>query len=724
MKVEELKGFGMPDEAVEILLEEGIKELFQPQEIAVNEGLLELSGNFLVSVPTAAGKTLLAELLMVRSILERKRSGRGGAKCLYVVPLKALATEKSRVFRRWERLGIRTGISTGDMDSTDPWLAGYDIIVATSEKVDSLIRHRAEWLGDVSVLVVDEIHLIHDARRGPTLEVTVARMRHLNPDLIILGLSATVQNAGEIAQWLDAKLVESTWRPVELREGVYLKGSIFFTDSTLRDVQAPLNTGDGAPALALETVAEGGQALVFLNTRRSVESFADSLDATPWLSKREMKRLKEVSHKVLHTLSEPTKTCVRLSRCIRKGVAFHHAGLLMEQRHLVEDAFRENTLKVVSATPTLAAGVNLPARRVIIKDYHRYDVNIGRVQIPVLEYKQMAGRAGRPGFDTSGEAILISRTEDERDHILENYLLAEPEEIWSKLAVEASLRTHVLSTIAGGMASSSYGLVEFFSKTLFGFQQDVDVLHDLVERVVDFLVREGMVERMDGGGRMRATPFGMRVSQLYIDPVSAVAMRDALSEARGRPTREISYLHAISATGELGGLYLRRRDFETFSQVYYENQPFLLARSSEGSLSTWDFESLLAEVKMASFLLDWINESGEEEIREKYGLAPGDIRGRVEIAGWMLYCMRELGRLFKYPKQTEIRRLESRVKYGVKEELLELVSLKGIGRARARALYRRGFRTVADLKRADIADIAKVELIGKKTAENIKKQLI
>ncbi|MEK6978100.1 MAG: DEAD/DEAH box helicase, partial [Candidatus Hydrothermarchaeota archaeon] len=171
MRTSELCEYGIPQEAVALLEEEGIVELYPPQEEAVRKGILALERSFLVSVPTASGKTLIAELLMLRSLLER------GGKCLYIVPLRALASEKAEEFKRYERLGIRCAISTGDYDTTDSWLAEYQIVVTTSEKADSLLRHNAPWLRDVKVLVADEIHLIHDAGRGPTLEVTIARLR-------------------------------------------------------------------------------------------------------------------------------------------------------------------------------------------------------------------------------------------------------------------------------------------------------------------------------------------------------------------------------------------------------------------------------------------------------------------------------------------------------------------------------------------------------------------
>ncbi|HID21421.1 MAG TPA: hypothetical protein EYP14_03365, partial [Planctomycetaceae bacterium] len=330
--------------------------------------------------------------------------------------------------------------------------------------------------------------------------------------------------------WLNAELVESEWRPVMLREGVYHAGEILFTDSSRRSVDA--SYANEALNLALDTVKEGGQSLVFVNTRRGAEHFAT--EAAPkvkrLLSEAEKAELKEIAQRVLHVLAEPTRICRRLSKAVTGGAAFHHAGLAPEQRRLIEHAFRRNLIKVLAATPTLAAGVNLPARRVVIRDYRRYDSSLGYVEIPVMEIKQMAGRAGRPRYDKYGEAILVARTEEERDFLLERYLLAEPERVYSKLAALPALRMHVLASIATGYASSFSGLVDFFSKTFYGHQQEAYTLESSLLSVLEFLEHEGFLQEGEEE-KIVATPFGKRVSELYIDPLSAVTLRNALKRA-------------------------------------------------------------------------------------------------------------------------------------------------------------------------------------------------
>lgn len=715
MKVAELAGHGLPEGAVKIIRDHGIEELFPPQVEAVEDGLLDLEDSFVISVPTASGKTFIAELLMVRSIMEK------GGKCLYIVPLKALASEKLEEFKKYEPLGITTGVTTGDMDSSDAWLAKYDIIVTTSEKADSLLRHKSEWLGAVNCLVCDEIHLIHDGRRGPTLEVTIAKMRHLNPDIIVLGLSATIQNAGEMAGWLDAKLIQTDWRPVDLKEGIYFDGEIFFDDSSTVKLEAR-NKKEGID-LGLDTIKDGGQSLVFVSTRKSTEKFAEDAgkEVGKLLSGEEMETLRGMAEQALNTLAEPTTICRRLAGAIENGAAFHHAGLAPKQRKIVEEGFKSNHIKVLSATPTLAAGVNLPARRVIIRDYKRYMGRQGYLPIPVMEYKQMCGRAGRPKYDPYGEAVLIGRNQRERDFLLDEYILGEPEKVFSKLAVESTLRTHVLATIVMGYANSLKSLAQFFSNSFYAHQEGLDFLMELLEKIVNFLVDEGFCVYKNH--ILEPELFGRRTSELYIDPMAAVIIRDGLIRAQVVETIPFSYLHLISSIPEIQAIFLGRKDEVMCSAALYTNEANLLIDIPQQVQGSEEINTFLSYIKTALFFSDWIDGENEEFLREKYGTGPGDIRNKVDMADWLLYAASEIGRVFKLKKVGELNKLRMRVHHGIREELLPLVSLKGIGRARARRLHASGLKGIQALKDASPARIARVKLIGPKIAISIKKQL-
>lgn len=205
----------------EILEQQQLHELRPCQAKAIGKGLLRHQ-SLLVCSPTGSGKTLVAELAAVNSILQRK------GKAVYIAPLKSLATEKAKDFRQRYGHLFRIALSIGDLDSADPYLAEYDLIITTSEKLDSLIRHKAVWLRQVGVLIVDEIHLLHDPGRGPTLEILITILRQLLKDIQIIGLSATIGNPEELAAWLNAEMVLDTWRPVELRKGIYLDGVVEF----------------------------------------------------------------------------------------------------------------------------------------------------------------------------------------------------------------------------------------------------------------------------------------------------------------------------------------------------------------------------------------------------------------------------------------------------------------------------------------------------------------
>lgn len=208
-------------ELYSVLEKEKINELRPSQEKSINAGLLDYK-NLLVCTPTASGKTLIAEMAAMNSILK------GIGKAIYIVPLKALATEKYKDFKRKYEHLAKIIVSIGDRDSADPYISKYDFIITTSEKLDSLIRHKAPWLKDVKVVIVDEIHLINDPGRGPTVEILITLLRQLLKDVQILGLSATIGNPKELAKWLNAKLVEDSWRPVELHKGTYLNGEVEF----------------------------------------------------------------------------------------------------------------------------------------------------------------------------------------------------------------------------------------------------------------------------------------------------------------------------------------------------------------------------------------------------------------------------------------------------------------------------------------------------------------
>jgi helicase len=681
-----VRGLDIGEEFKDLLGAHGITELYPPQELAVNAGVLD-GKNIILCTPTASGKTIAAELAIMKAI-ER------GKKAIYLVPLRALAYEKYHEFKKYEELGYKVRMEVGDLDAAKyKHKPDFDIIVATAEKCDSILRSKPEWFKGTGILVLDEIHLIA-SDRGPVYEILCSKFRNIYPDVQVIGLSATIGNAEELAQWLNASLVSSPWRPVELTEQVVIKGD------------------DGLVSVVKKSLKDG-QAMVFVNSRKSAEAVAEKLGLELGLAANNEK----LAETIEDALNPPTRQCHRLASCVRAGTAFHHAGLVNEQRSAVEQGFKDGSIKVIAATPTLAAGVNLPSRTVILRDIRRY-TDTGLAYINVLEYKQMVGRAGRPKYDDKGIAITLAKNEDEADYIVDHFINGKTEDIYSQLGVQPVLRFHTLASVASGFTRTHEALVEFMRSTFFGFQYGVKKeLEDLLGKVCDELIAWGFIKT--DGRYLLPTELGTRVSELYIDPLTAHNYLTLLPKAqKDGKMASIGLLEIICDAAEMPPLTVKAKEESALWGEAYGLEAKLL-RDLGGFGLDFDF---LNRFKTAKMFEEWINERTEDELLEAYGVAPGQLNSKLQNLEWLCYAASELTRIEKLKTLHPIlKRLETRVKYGVRDDLVPLVSIKGIGRVRARKLYHSGIKTILQLKSVRKEELE--TLIGKKVAEKILKEL-
>ena len=704
MKIEKLD---LPESAIEFLKSEGLTKLYPPQNDAIKAGLLK-GKSVLVSAPTASGKTLIATLAIISYLSKNK------GKVIYLSPLRALAAEKFLEFKKLEKISIgnkiKVGISTGDYENIEKKLEKNNILILTNEKMDSIIRHGAEWIDEIGLVISDEIHLIGDDSRGPTLEMILTQLKELEHKPQILGLSATITNSDEIANWLGCKLVDNEWRPVPLSEGVYDGGLVTMSDGTTFEVA---NTIRGTPIdLGVQCVQEGGQSLIFAETRMRSKSLATKAVEVieQLLEKKELDELEKISKKIL-TNNEQTDLVKTLAILVKKGVAFHHAGLNQTCRQIIETEFRKGTIKLLSSTPTLAAGVNLPARRVVISNINRYNAKIGANRpISVLEYKQLCGRAGRPQYDKYGESIVVGNGNGEE--ILEHYIKGEPEPIESKITEDKSLRTHILSVIVTHPGIKKEEILNFFLQTLGGLQSRKPTIKFGIDIALRFLSSEVLIIKK--GERYAATEFGKKTSMLYIDPLTATHFRDSIENVSKKRKHTFGFLHVITNSEEFFPKFsLRNKDFETASIMIENHTSELLEPISEYDCS----RSLLA-------LQSWITESSETTLSDNLGIESGDMHRMVENANWLTYCLREIAKhVERADLLEELENLRRRIVYGIREELLELVKVKGIGRVRARTLFKHKIKTLDDLAKIPVNKLAEIDKIGLTLADNIKSEL-
>ena len=397
MKLTEV-GSRLPNELLESAAMRGVSALTPPQELAIVNGLLE-GRNLVVASPTASGKTFIAEMAIIKSVIHKRK------KAVYVAPMRALVSEKYEDFKK-DYPFLKVAMSIGDLDSLDKWLSDYDIVFASTEKLDSLIRHGLDWLDSIGCVVFDEIHMLDDASRGPTLEILITKMRRVCSGAQIIALSATVGNAREIADWLGAGLVESEYRPVKLERGIVLNGKTYYLDSDPNGEELFGSSEIPEIRVVQDTLHRKKQALIFLSTKRNAEASSERVAAAveKLLTGEEKAALAELSNKVLHALGKPTVQCERLAKVVEKGAAFHHGGLVNEQRRLIEQGFKDNVLKAMCSTTTLC----LPAGEEIMCNFEPKPIQELTSNVNVLTHKGVFKKVIMPiSRDYTGELIKI-----------------------------------------------------------------------------------------------------------------------------------------------------------------------------------------------------------------------------------------------------------------------------------------------------------------------------
>ena len=665
-----------------------IKEFNPAQNAVIDSGFLEDQTNYIIAIPTASGKTVLGVMAALNAVLN-------GGKAVYAVPLISIQNEKVKEFKKFEQFGIKVGKHP----------SSSDLAVMVFESFDAITRFSWNTLRDVDLLIVDEFHMIGEYSRGPTIECAITRSRILNPGMRIIALSATLKNMNELSSWLDAHVVQHDFRPVPLYKDV-LTTEEMETKNKNEVIVKILNT----------SIEESSQALVFVSTRRFTESLAKytSGKIKRRISPDQRSKFHEVSQKLLDVPrkrgSLPTEVCLKLAECVENGVAFHHAGLFDKQKEIIEDEFRAGNLLMITATPSLMYGVNLPSKNVVIRDYTRW-TSQGPQPIPVFDYEQMSGRAGRPGYDTEGYSYLIAKSVDEAYNLKEHYVYGEIETTNSKLIENRdAVYRQIITQIASTLAKKPADLLEFFDKTFYGFQMGnneysnslgIDSMGYEINSSLEFLVQNGIIMPTPDG--LKTTEFGMLIAKSKYTVETAVRLREFATRSSEINTSQL--LYEICKTPDMPRISFKgRKSKEPVRDKLNKAEVFVVdIGNTEATAAT---------------LMEWMDERNEYEIENAFNVYAASTRRSAYEASLLVKFFKNICNVINFYSGVDVLDMMSaRLYYGVKPDIIPMVvSIKRLGRKRARSLVK---AFGEDLRYITREELLKIDGIGPKTAEAI-----
>ncbi len=665
-----------------------IKEFNPAQKAVIESGYLDDKTNIIIAIPTASGKTILGVLAALKTILN-------GGKAVYAAPLISIQNEKVKEFKKFEKHGITVGKNP----------RSSDLSIMVFESFDALTRFSWNTLREVDTIIIDEFHMIGEFSRGPTLECAITRAKKINPNLRVIALSATLENMDEIKGWLNAKVIEHDYRPVPLNKEV-LDTEMFNTK----------NKNDVIVKIIEKAMEENSQALSFVSTRRFTESLASYVSGKMKnkISDEQKEKFKKVADKLLDVPknkgSRPTSTCVRLAEAAKNGAVFHHAGLFNEQKEIIEDEFREGNILMIAATPSLMYGVNLPSKYVAIRDYTRW-TSRGPQNIPVFDYLQMSGRAGRPQYDDVGFSYLVAKSMEESLDLEERYIHGQVEPTNSKLIENKdAVLKQIISQVASSLSKTPEDLQEFFEMTFYGFQMQnnpsmslfaSDSLQFEIQSSLEFLLQNGILIATPEG--LKATEFGNLIAKSNYAVQTAVQIKEFATQIDEFNPYQLIY--QLTQTPDLPLISFKGRK---------SKDP---VREKLSSLGLFAVDIGNPEATCVS-LVEWINEKTEYQIENAYHVYSASTRrSSYEASMLVRFTKNTLEVLGKYSYSKDLDILSARLYYGVKDDIIPLVlGVKRLGRKRARNLVD---VFGDDLRPVTERELQKIDGIGPKLAKKI-----
>ncbi|MCW4007021.1 MAG: DEAD/DEAH box helicase [Candidatus Bathyarchaeota archaeon] len=727
MRIEELSDFGLSQTIIDRLSHIGFESLTKAQEEAVHLGLFD-GKNLLVSAPTNTGKTFIGELAALNASKKQDR------KSFFLVPLRALAEQMYKDFEdKYADWGLKTAISTSDHYEFDNELLSFDVIIATYEKLNSLIMKRPKILDNIGLVVIDEIQHIGDNARGLSLEMLLTRLILFTNDIQIIGLSATITNADVFAKWLNCQLINIQERDVELREGILYTGTnpVKFRGHSLNNrdfLYREFNSGKIGveKGLMMQTYDEivqtskTEQCLVFVNTQGKAEELAEGLA-------REMPRFPQLEHELeeLDELLEATPTTAKLKKVVPHGVSFHHSGLLADERRFVEKEFKNGGIRIICSTPTLSAGVNTPAKNVVILFIRYYNGQ----PLSVSSYKNISGRAGRlRGLDQIGRSALLASDERNLEYLWDNYVNTKPERITSQIAKSDGLDCSLLQLISSATCSNIDELAFCLQNTLFGFQFATDRPATYEREIAEMIMKELTVLKNGGlvneNGKLEATEIGLRCAEELLTPKAVILLYTILQASETKFSKgnyesiTEGIIHLCCCTD------VAERVYPPKSQAETQELQAIWTMHNDVFIHKPAISIFLTSLRTTRMLLRWIE--GAQYVELSQYAPPGTINKVASNIQWILHGLAHLAErpLFNFDDDfvNFLYDLSERICFGVPKEALPIIRLRiqGIHRRRAMNLVKAGFVNIDSILGAAVEELAKVPNIGNALALRIK----
>ncbi|XP_072765090.1 DNA polymerase theta isoform X2 [Anoplolepis gracilipes] len=689
-------------------------------ECLSNDQVMQERKNLVYSAPTSAGKTLVAEILLIKTILERKK------KVIFILPFVSVVREKMYYFQDLlSDIGIRV---EGFMGGSVPpgGFAATHVAIATIEKANSLVNRLMEEndLSSLGAVIIDELHLLGDPNRGYLLELLLTKLKYMtarNDDINIqlIGMSATLPNLILLAKWLNAELYKTEFRPIPLNEFCKIEANIYDNKLNfvrkLEELPELEKDVDNILQLCIETISAGNSVLIFCPTKKWCEKLAEQIAAAFFKLGCKNTMLGEMLRKEINnvliqeTLEQlkrsPSGLDTILKNTVSFGIAFHHAGLTMDERDIIEGSFRTGSLRVLIATSTLSSGVNLPARRVIIRS-----PLFGKDLLNTLTYKQMIGRAGRMGKDSAGESILICKS-TERNAAL-SLLSATLDPIESCLNDSTLLIRALLEAVASEVLYTVEDLQLYINCTLLSFNKESDIQTFSNEAMKFLLDNEFLLlQTTERESRWIATPLGKACLAASIPPREGLFLFEELQKARRCFVLDTE-LHVIYLVTPLSaGCQIGTVDWMMFHELWNTmseserrvgkligvEERFVMS-AIRGVIKPGKSLNIHRRFYSALALHDLVKEVPLHAVCKKYGCCRGVLQtlqqSAATYAGMVTQFCKQLG---WDCMELLVSQFQTRLQFGVCRELLDLLRLPMLNGLRARSLYKQGITSVADL---------------------------